>query len=59
MTDHEFRAYCDICNEGSEWMDGLGRAHEYRERHFRDEHPDNPMVMENCRIQRRTGGNDE
>lgn len=52
---HEFRAYCDICKSGSMWVaDGESNAVEWRRQHFADNHPDNPMKKENCRIQRRT-----
>jgi len=57
MTDttaHQYRAYCDICNIASEWDDDVAHAYEWRESHFKDHHPDNPMHKHNCRIQRRT-----
>lgn len=51
-ASYRFRYYCDICKEGSDWA-GLEQAEEWRESHFTDEHPDNPMVKVNSRIQRR------
>jgi hypothetical protein len=49
----EYRAYCDICNNGSPWfVMSVERAKAWRDLHFDDQHPDNPMKKENCRIQR-------
>jgi len=57
MSDYQFRAYCDICNAGSQWVDdGESNAREWRRQHFIDTHPDNAMVKDNCRIQRRANG---
>jgi len=52
-NDYEFRAYCDICRDGSDWVDTDPAAREWRESHFDSTHPDNPMKKANCRIQRR------
>ena len=50
----QFRAYCDICNGGGPWYDITpDKARAWRELHFDSEHPENPMVKQNCRIQRR------
>jgi len=50
----EYRAYCDICNGGSAWFVlSEADAQTWREMHFADQHPENPMLKENCRIQRR------
>jgi hypothetical protein len=50
----EYRAYCDICNGGSEWFElSVESAKAWRDLHFDDQHPDNPMKKTNCRIQRR------
>lgn len=52
MSDYKFRAYCDICKEGSDLYGDDGKATVWRELHFEKEHPDNPMLKTNCRIQR-------
>jgi len=50
----EYRAYCDICKGGSTWfVFSVEDAKAWRDLHFEDQHPDNPMKKENCRIQRR------
>lgn len=48
----EYRAYCDICNYSSPWYPVVSSAKAWRDLHFEDQHPDNPMKKENCRIQR-------
>lgn len=51
---YRYRAYCDICKEGGPWFEGsVTKAQNWRAEHFDERHPDNPMVKENCRIQRR------
>lgn len=47
-----FRAYCDICNRPSPWFASLKRAEYWRGNHFETIHKDNPMVKQNCRIQK-------
>jgi len=47
----EYRAYCDICKHGSPWYPVVSSAKAWRELHFDDQHPDNPMKKVNCRIQ--------
>ena len=49
---YKFRAYCDICKEGSGYSDEPEDAAMWRMEHFDAEHPTNPMRKENCRIQR-------
>jgi len=48
----EYRAYCDICNGASAWYPVESNAKAWRDLHFDDQHPDNPMKKQNCRIQR-------
>jgi len=49
----EYRAYCDICNSGGPWfVMSVERAKAWRDLHFDDQHPNNPMKKANCRIQR-------
>jgi len=48
----EYRAYCDICNHSSPWYPVVSSAKAWRELHFDDQHPDNPMKKQNCRIQK-------
>ena len=49
---YAFRAYCDICNEPSPWYNSKFRADEWRMLHWESLHSDNPMMKQNCRIQR-------
>jgi len=52
-----YRAYCDICNHGGPWFEiTVEKARAWRELHFDDQHPDNPMKKQNCRIQREYRG---
>lgn len=52
MDNYAFRAYCDICKTGSDPYGTDELAASWRELHFEKEHPDNPMLKENCRIKR-------
>jgi hypothetical protein len=47
-----WRAYCDICNHASPWKESQYLAKGWRDLHFESLHDDNPMVKQNCRIQR-------
>jgi len=49
----QFKAYCDICKDGSRWFSTLGTATEWRADHFDETHSNNPMQKQNCRIKRR------
>jgi hypothetical protein len=51
---YEFRAYCDICKEGSQWERSEQTAKTWRTEHFEKVHLDNPMKKTNCRIKRRS-----
>jgi hypothetical protein len=53
MSDrYKYRAYCDICNEPSEWFESERLSKDWRESHFTAMHSGNPMKKANCRIQR-------
>lgn len=49
----EYQGYCDICKHGSPWYPVPSKAKGWRDLHFEDQHPDNPMKKTNCRIKRR------
>ena len=57
MSGYTYRAYCDICKTESTDFDTDDGASTWREEHFDETHPDNPMKKTNCRIQRYTNEN--
>jgi len=56
MSDYVFRAYCDACGTEGPWFDNDAEAVAWRREHFEEDHPDNPMRKQNCRIQRYAAG---
>jgi hypothetical protein len=53
MTDeYRFRGRCDACKTPGPWRETAEAAREWADNHFDDDHPNNPLVDRNTRVQR-------